>query len=198
MMTHLCSRIWKLALPYLGTRDNEVHTAISLAIARELLKPEGGRKEIVIPAIILHDVGWATIPEDLQMTAFGPKATAPDLNRKHEKEGVRIAGKVLQAVGYPKERIVEILEIIDGHDSRAEALSKNDMIVKDSDRLWRFTHTGFTIDIGRFQESYEEGLARLKENMNTWLFTRTAKQMASEKIELRENEWRRRRKSGPG
>ena len=65
-----------------------------------LLAEIGGDEDIVIPAIILHDVGWKKVPENLQLRAFGPRATSRELNRMHEVEGVKIAGDILKKVNY--------------------------------------------------------------------------------------------------
>ena len=181
-------QIYQLAQPYLSTRHNDVHTAISMRFANALLRTEGGQESIVMPAIILHDVGWKKVPEDLQLKAFGPNATSPEINRTHEKEGVRIAGDILAEVDYDKEKISEILEIIDGHDSRKEAISLNDRIVKDADKLWRYTRNGFHIDIERFGESYAQGLNRLRKNWPDCFFTRTARKLAEKELQLRERE----------
>ncbi len=141
-----------------------------------------------MPAIILHDVGWKKVPEDLQLKAFGPKATSPEINRTHEKEGVRIAGDILAEVDYDKEKISEILEIIDGHDSRKKAVSLNDQIVKDADKLWRYTRKGFQIDIERFDESYAQGLNRLRKNWPDCFFTQTARKLAGKELQKRERD----------
>ena len=39
----------------------------------------------------------------------------------------------------------EVAAIIDGHDTRVEPLSLNDRLMKDCDRLWRFTITGIAL-----------------------------------------------------
>jgi DNA-binding transcriptional LysR family regulator len=181
-------QIYQLAQPYLSTRHNDVHTAISMRFASELLKTEGGRESIVIPAIILHDVGWKEVPEDLQLKAFGPNATSPEINRTHEKEGVRIAGEILAKVHYDKDKITEILEIIDGHDSRKEAVSLNDRIVKDADKLWRFSGKGFHVDIERFGESHAQVLNRLRKQWPGSFFTQTARKLAGKELMKRERE----------
>ena len=51
--------IFEKAAPYLNTRKNEVHVSISYEFARRLLThyPEAD-EEVVLPAVILHDVGW--------------------------------------------------------------------------------------------------------------------------------------------
>ena len=179
-------QIYQLAQPYLNTRHNDVHTEMSMQLAYQLLKAEGGRESIVIPAIILHDVGWQKVPAALHLKAFGPKATSPEINRTHEQEGVKIAKKILMKVNYDKEKIAEILKIIDGHDSRKESISLNDSLVKDADKLWRFTQTGFDIDNKRFEETVAEGLNRLRKYLPRWFFTHTANQIAKAELQQRE------------
>ena len=179
-------QIYQLAQPYLNTRHNDIHTEMSMQLAYQLLSAEGGQESIVIPAIILHDVGWHKVPAALHLKAFGPKATSPEINRTHEQEGLKIAEHVLTKVNYDKEG--EILTIIDGHDSRKESLSLNDSLVKDADKLWRYTQIGFDIDNERFEETVAEGLNRLRKYLSRWFFTDTAYQIAKEELQQRERE----------
>ena len=181
-------QIYQLAQPYLNTRHNDIHTEMSMQLAYQLLSAEGGQESIVIPAIILHDVGWQKVPPALHLKAFGPKATSPEINRTHEQEGVRIAKTILTEVNYDEEKIAEILKIIDGHDSRKESISLNDSLVKDADKLWRFTQKGFDIDNERFEETVAEGLNRLRKYLPRWFFTDTAYQFANEELQQRERE----------
>ena len=181
-------QIYQLAQPYLKTRYNNVHTEMSMQLAYQLLSAEGGQEDIVIPAIILHDIGWQKVPAALHLKAFGPKATSPELNRTHELEGVKIAGQILKEVNYDKKKSDEILKIIDGHDSRKESISLNDSLVKDADKLWRFTKTGFDIDNKRFEETVAEGLNRLRKYLPRWFFTDTAYRIAKEELRQRERE----------
>ena len=146
-MKPVFKKIRQLAKPYLDTRHNDVHTDISTQLAFELLEREGGDEDIVIPAIILHDTGWKKVPAKLQLKAFGPKASKPELNRLHEVEGVKIAEDILSKLNYDAGKSKCIVEIIDGHDSRLKPLSLYDMIVKDADKLWRYSKSGFYIDI---------------------------------------------------
>ena len=89
-------KIFEKAKPFLRTRKNLIHTQIALRYALRLLKEEGGDENVVIPATILHDVGWKAIPEDLQLTAFGPNPSNPQLVRVHEVEGAKIAKAILK------------------------------------------------------------------------------------------------------
>ncbi len=101
----------------------------------------------MIPAMILHDVGWKMVPEDLHLKAYGPHAIYPDVNRIHEVEGAKIAAEILREAGYDDGQAAEIVEIIEGHDSRKEPLSVNDRIVKDADKLYRYSHEAFYINL---------------------------------------------------
>ena len=177
-----------MARPFLDTRHNEVHSEISTQLAFELLRREGGDEAIVIPAIMLHDVGWKAVPTELHLKAFGPGATRPELNRLHEDEGVKIAQSILETISYPREQTKHILKIIAGHDSRQTAISISDMVVKDADKLWRYTRSGFNIDVNRFGECFQEAILRLESNLNTWFFTKTAAEIAREKLMRRKEE----------
>ena len=189
-------KIQELARPYLNTRKNDIHTDISTRFAYLLLELEGGTEEVVIPAILLHDVGWKMVPEDIQLKAFGPKASLPEWNRVHEVEGAGIAGEIFKKVGYDQEKVKEIVHIIEGHDSRKEAFSLNDAIVKDADKLWRYSKEALEINSDRFQLSLEEGIERLRRNIEPWFLTDSAKRMAREEIEKRLQE-KGNRKSEP-
>jgi len=162
--------------------------------AHALLRSEGGDEDIVIPAMILHDIGWKRVPEHLQLNAFGPKADAPEINRIHEREGASIAAAILEELGYETEKIREIAAIVEGHDSRKSAISHNDKIVKDSDKLWRYSRVGFEIDIRRFEQTAEEGIERLRASLEEWFFTDSAKEIARKELDERVREQAGRKK----
>jgi len=46
---------------------------------------------------------------------------------------------------YDDATIGQVVAIIDGHDTRPEARSLEDMLVRDADKLWRFTPAGVGI-----------------------------------------------------
>jgi HD superfamily phosphodiesterase len=179
-------KMFELASPFLNTRENEAHTRIACEFAERLLHEEGGDPDVVFPAVILHDVGWKSVPERLQITAFGPGNKDLNLNRVHEQEGARIAEEILQKVNYPRDLVVEIREIILGHDSRQESISINDAIVKDADKLWRYSEHGVSLGVKRFEMSRPQYLDRLRNKLEVWFFTRTAKSIAKQEFQLRE------------
>lgn len=139
--------VWELAAPYLSVRNNDSHTLYAYGLARALVariapgEPELD-DDVALCAILLHDTGWSTVPDDQILEAIAPGGGRPDLVRRHEIEGARIAADVLGELRHPDERIARVVEIIDGHDSRRHALSLEDAIMKDADKLWRVTAHG--------------------------------------------------------
>ncbi len=144
-MTARDKLIWRHALPYLDVRSNDEHTLHSYRIALALLRAHPQADEaVVLPAILMHDMGWECVPQDKMLLAFGPKQKYPEIQRLHEVEGARIAREILARPGLEHLNVDEIATIIDGHDTRREALSLNDALVKDADKLWRFTSHGIS------------------------------------------------------
>lgn len=178
-------RIFDLAKPLLETRDNELHTTIAYNFARKLLQAEGGDEAVVLPAIMLHDIGWKSVPEELQLKAFGPGKNDMTINRIHEVEGARKAREILEQVGYDPKLIDEICEIIIEHDSRAKPLSINDGIVKDSDKLWRLSADALLVDPKRFNVPPVDHARWLGRQIDRWFITETAKKIAREELRQR-------------
>ncbi|MGB9616839.1 MAG: HD domain-containing protein [Desulfomonilaceae bacterium] len=177
--------IYALAKPYLDTRDNELHTRIAFGFAKRLLASEGGSEAVVLPAILLHDVGWKSLPEELHLKAFGPRHSDKSINRVHEVEGAKIARQILEQVAYDAQLIHEIVSIISGHDSRLEPLSLNDAIVKDSDKLWRFSKEALEVDPKRFSIRPEVHTKWLGLQIEKWFLTKTGKEIAYEEYRQR-------------
>jgi HD superfamily phosphodiesterase len=182
-MGTLYDRIYKLAEPYWATRKNHLHVPSSYDFARRLLSFYPSADEgIVLPAVLLHDVGWKMVPEEKQRDAFGPEVKDHETRRFHETEGVRIAREILASLDYDKEKTSEILTIIDGHDTRKEALSLNDKLVKDADKLWRFTPCCVKIAHRHFGFELKEYITWLGERIEEWFFVSESKAMAREAL----------------
>jgi hypothetical protein len=180
-------KIYLLAKPYLITRDNDIHTQIAVDCALRLLETGKGDRRVVLPAIILHDVGWFRVPEAILPLAFGPKADM-SLNRIHEEEGVKIATSILREVGYDSSQVAEILQIIDGHDTRADAISVNDEVVRDADKLSRYTESEFWSMVKKFKRTPEETLRALELLVERWFFMPVSREMAREELKQRRQE----------
>lgn len=180
-MRDIDSKIAKFAKPYLNTRKNDIHVKICYQYAVKLLESEPGDPAIVIPAVLCHDLGWCKVSEDIQLKAFGPNLNT-DLQRIHEVEGVKLAREILRKVSYDLEKTEEILAIIEGHDTRLTALSDSDKIVKDADKLYRFSPVGLRIDSERFDLEVAGLVNLLKHQIEPWFFTETGKKLALEEL----------------
>jgi hypothetical protein len=155
--------LWEAARPYLDVRNNDEHTLVAYGLGKALLDlvPEA-EADIVLPAILLHDVGWKRIDPDLLLLAIGKDPTRKDLVRDHEMFGVEIASGILRDHGMDDARARSILAIIDGHDTVKEARSINDAVMKDADKGWRTTRHGMRIIRGWYGWDAMEYVASLE------------------------------------
>ncbi|WP_051835507.1 HD domain-containing protein [Streptomyces sp. NRRL S-481] len=144
-LTGVRREIWDRALPCLDVRDNDAHSLYAFALAAALLHVlPGARADVVLPAVLLHDTGWKTVdPADILPAIAGRAGPAgQETIRRHESEGAAIAARILADVGYPARDTERIVTIIDGHDTRRDALDLDDAVVKGADKLWRLTPHG--------------------------------------------------------
>lgn len=172
-------RIWRLAEPHLKVRDNDAHTIYAYGIAKALvdLHPEAD-PEVVLPAVLLHDTGWSKVPEEEVLQAIAPGGGRPDLVLRHEKEGALIAADVLREVRTDPDRAARIIEIIDGHDSRREALHLDDALMKDADKLWRLTPHGIDTVMEWFGLTRSEAHRLIASRVHDHLLTEAGRTMA--------------------
>ena len=140
--------VWRAAAPYMRARKNDIHLPLSFAWAQRLLDhyTEADR-DICSLAILLHDIGWYAIDmETIINEGFrGENILQSDVRYRHEAEGVRLGTQVLRETGWNEAVIAAVCEIIDGHDTRREPRHLNDRVVRDSDKLWRYSVTGISV-----------------------------------------------------
>ncbi len=139
--------VWRAAEVYMRARRNDIHIPLSYGYARQLLQayPDAD-EDIVSLAMLLHDIGWWSIDiADILSKRFGPNMAQSDVRFLHEAEGVRLATPILKALGWPQKTIKAVCEIIDGHDTRKDPKSLYDRLVRDADKLRRYTPTGVAI-----------------------------------------------------
>lgn len=177
--------IWAAVVSETRTRSNDIHLPISLAYAERLCDcyPEADRR-LVRVAILLHDIGWARVDEDRILSeGFSGDWRKAAIRFEHEKQGCVIAREVLPGLGYDEEFIEEVCAIIDGHDTRAEAYSLEDALVRDADRLWRFDHAGIALASGWFKMDPATYTDRLATEIVPELLTRAGIEMATADLE---------------
>lgn len=189
-MKQIFETIRQLALPYQDSRNDAGHHAVTLAYVQQLLTMENGDEDIVIPAIILHDLGWSQVkPEHWQPVFRGKmeRELAFGVITQHQNESVRLASYILHKVGYPEDKTKEILQIILQHDTRRGFISRNDGLVRDADKLWRYSKIGFAADIKRSGTTAKDECERLEKEIDNpkFLYSKFARKIAREELELR-------------
>ena len=176
--------VWAAARPYMRARKNDVHIPLSYGYAERLLErhPEADA-DVVLLGILLHDIGWAVVDQEaIYRDAFGPGMMESDVRIAHEKEGARLARAILEPLGFAAALVDEVAAIIDGHDTRKRALSHNDELVKDSDRLWRFSVTGVSVACDWFALTPREYVEHLVPQLEQF-FTPAAASIAGAELE---------------
>jgi len=104
-------------------RINHAHRVT--AYAEELVKREGGDYPIIIGASILHDIGIHQAEKKYGSTS----------GKYQEKEGPPIARRILAQLGFEKNQIEEICQIIAHHHSPGRINTRNFKVLYDADWL---------------------------------------------------------------
>lgn len=173
--------IWASVVPESRTRSNDIHLPISLAFAERLCDahPEADRL-LVRVAILLHDTGWGRVDESRIISeGFTGDWRKAAIRFEHEKLGCEIAREVLPPLGYDATFVEEVVTIIDGHDTRKEAKSLEDALMRDADRLWRFDHAGIALASGWFSMDPSRYCDRLESEIIPELLTEAGIAMAT-------------------
>lgn len=139
--------VWKSVVPESRARSNDIHLPISLAYAERLCRAHPEADAMVVRvSILLHDTGWGRVDEDRILSeGFSGDWRKASIRYEHERQGCLIAREVLPPLGYDDEFVERVCAIIDGHDTRPDAHSLEDALVRDADRLWRFGTTGIAL-----------------------------------------------------
>ncbi|WP_417562959.1 HD domain-containing protein [Microbacterium sp.] len=176
--------LWRAIVTESRARSNDIHLPISFAYAERLCDayPEADAA-IVRVAILLHDTGWARVDESRIISeGFRDDWRRSRVRYEHERHGCDIAREVLPPLGYDDEFIRRVTDIIDGHDTRPESHSLEDSLVRDADRLWRFTPAGIALASGWFDLTPAEYARRLRAEIVPELLTQAAVEMAEAEL----------------
>lgn len=180
--------LWRAIVAESRSRQNDIHLPISFAFAERLCDAHPDADALVVRvAILLHDTGWARVDQDRIISeGFAGDWRRADVRYEHERHGCDIAREVLPPLGYDDAFITRVTDIIDGHDTRQVSHSLEDSLVRDADRLWRFTPTGIALASSWFGSTPSAYCARLKVEIIPELLTDAALQMATAELERAE------------
>jgi len=132
--------IWNEAKPYQDSRNDPGHGEFVTYFTIQLLPYFEADRSIVIPAAIMHDIGWYKTDINAWKNAVKSGDTEGEAKRRpHQNRSVGLAGKILDRVGYSERCHFPIFDIIGDHDTRKLPPTTEAKVVWDADMLWRVT-----------------------------------------------------------
>lgn len=177
-------QVWVRALAFLekGRPGDLEHTRSALAYGKILLEQEGGEPQVVIPTLILHDVGWSRVDFSDFIAAAAEAKKDVESVHLHMRLGAQIASDILSDLGWDNEVIQRIASIIALHDIPEKVLALDDlnaMLVFEADWLDKYTpaRQASYFRLITDPSSREEIKAYLENNKARWFRTRTAKEL---------------------
>jgi len=186
--------LWQTCKPYLenGRVIDLIHTRISTDLAWRLLR-EGakGDEDIVIPAVMLHDIGYSQIDDKdvYKKTTFPDKANSQyDVHVKelHLTEGAKFAEVILKELNYPGHLIPLIAEIVRTHEdlqgNKPDQSNMNRVIVSDADKLHRYTSYNITSAMALHGKGKKDAFEFMYNNIDNWLCLDISKRIAIEEL----------------
>lgn len=192
-MKQIHELVWELALPHQDKRNDSGHASVALKYAQELLEEiTFANPDIVVPAIILHDIGWSQMPEEKLLIAYNHALKETEYYiacLEHQIFALEPAMRILKEADYNPLLIPWILIIISQHDTRKGWYSFEDAIVRDADKLWRYSETHLRVGIKNTgwtkKEQIEEHLKKTEENIGQdgFFMTTNAKKIARRDFE---------------
>ena len=126
--------IFRAMLEYFGEDDRRIDHALRVLVQAERLMEEDERcdAQIVIASALLHDVGIKVSEEK----------HGYNTGKTQEEYGPPVAEELLGSIGFPREKIGTVKDIIGNHHSRSlydypelEVLNKADRIVNRDEDL---------------------------------------------------------------
>ncbi len=183
--------IWREAETYLkrGRWFDISHTIIVIDFAKRLCRDLKGDPGVVIPASILHDVGYSAYSEEPELELKTTLPEIPPFSREikegHLIKGAEFSEKILRKVGYTY-KVQEIVFIVRNHESadgeKPDMKNLNHSIVSDADALARVTDAA----IGYLKKIYKkdeiEIVKGILKHYKKWFITKRALEIAEEEL----------------
>jgi HD superfamily phosphodiesterase len=178
--------LWEKARPYLiqGRPNDWDHTLRAIDHGKALLKEEKGDPEVVLTALVLHDIGWSRVAFDDFVQAPPEKKKETRSLKEHMIQGAALAREILEPLELPQDKKELIIRIIAVHDlpEVIQAMPEPEAnLVMEADRLDRFGEESLRRYRKMFGEHYlREGRRFLLEGSQSWFRTATARRMVQE------------------
>lgn len=174
--------IWAKVEPLMATvkkKDYVLHVKMVVRAMEEILAGEGGDADLLIPAAILHDVGWSAVSEELQVAT--DKELKNEAAHQHLSKAPPIIRQILSELGYHGEFIEHIVEIVLAHKF-ADPQEKEKQFLIDADTLSDTYKEPFYSDLKSYGISPREAYRFRSQNV---FYTPTAKKIFDRELAAR-------------
>jgi hypothetical protein len=184
-------KIWELTKPQLRKgkiKDFVLHTEGVVKATEMILEKEKGDAEILIPSAILHDVGWAKVPVELQNVKDRKKENKKIIRKAlelHIEFAPEIINKILTKLGYDKKIIRKIIDVVKDHKFK-NPRDLNKRILIDADVVGCVFREQFYSDAKSYKNSPKENYEIRKKDDK--FYTKTAKEIFEREMRKREKE----------
>jgi HD superfamily phosphodiesterase len=182
-MNNNFEKIWELAMPCLKKgimKDFVSHTKYVVKSIEMIIDGEGGDHNILIPAAILHDVGWSKVDPALQLNDDMEKKR--EGQRQHIAFAKEIIEEILNKANYLKEDIQKIVEIVEAHKFQDPKEKEKQMLI-DADNLSDTFKEQFDSDVIAYHSTPKQVY---EFRTNNKYYTQTSKKIADRNMaELR-------------
>lgn len=177
------------AYPFLikGRLEDWDHTLRAVEYGKILAKEEGGDPEIILTALVLHDIGWSLVDfDDFLMSPIFEKQDTQSV-QDHMIQGASVVRRILNDLNYPPDKKELVLRIIAYHD-RPEAIGSmpevEATLVFEADRLDRYRGESLERYRKMFGPDYQKKeLEFLVQGAEIWFRTSTGKRMVRELLD---------------
>lgn len=176
---HNYEKIWELATPYLKQgvmKDFVLHTQNVVNSMELLIEGEGGDRDILIPAAILHDVGFSKVSKELQTN--GDLEKKREAQRQHLEFAKDIIQEILLSAGYNQADIDKVIDIVKVHKFHETDVLSEQMLI-DADNLSDTFKDQFESDVKAYGTTPEKCYEY--RTRNTY-YTKTAKEIAEKQM----------------
>jgi len=143
-MKQIYNQTWELVRPYYekGRPMDVNHIEWMMQDALLVCEKENIDDSLLLPLVILHDVGYSEMPKDNPFNL--------DLRKGHMEAGARIARSILEKLDYDQDKIEKIEHYVSVHDNWAfgdNEIYMRDIVLgifNDLDYMWMAVPKGFT------------------------------------------------------
>lgn len=167
--------IWKEVVKRLkgiGKKDYVLHSRMVVRAMQDILQSENEDPEIMIPAAMLHDIGWSKVSD--QIVNLKTDAEKKEAEIAHIELAADLISEILGCLEYKQSEIEEITRVVQSHKSKTPGGDKRIECIVDADNLSDSYRESFYSDVKSYNTTPQNNFDFRSKNK---FFTSTAKEI---------------------